>query len=159
MMPAVIGKLGFAVHKKEGDIKSPMGIYTIGTAFGRQPNPGTKMPYIQTTPNDYWVDDSNSPLYNTLQEAPVNGRWNSAETMYIKYYDYGFVINYNTTERTPYKGSAIFFHIWIGSSIGTTGCTATSEENLLTILKWLDPSKNPLIIQGTMSEVLNNFSE
>jgi len=27
------------------------------------------MPYRQTTSNDYWVDDVNSPLYNTWQEG------------------------------------------------------------------------------------------
>jgi L,D-peptidoglycan transpeptidase YkuD (ErfK/YbiS/YcfS/YnhG family) len=92
-------------------------------------------------------------LYNTWQQGPVNGRWTSAEQMYIPEYNYGFVINYNTAERVPAKGSAIFFHVWSGAGSGTAGCTAAAEENVIRTLKWLNPSKNPIIIEGPMSEV------
>ena len=109
-----IGRTGFAYNKVEGDGHSPIGIFSLGTAFGRYSNPGTAMNYRQSTTNDFWVDDVNSPLYNTWQKGPVNGRWNSAEKMYIPQYNYGFVINYNTAKRIPGKGSAIFFHVWSG---------------------------------------------
>jgi L,D-peptidoglycan transpeptidase YkuD (ErfK/YbiS/YcfS/YnhG family) len=150
-----IGKNGFTYNKVEGDGHSPIGIYTLGAAFGRYSNPGTSMDYRQSTPNDFWVDDVNSLLYNTWQEGPENGRWNSAENMYISPYNYAFVINYNTVKRMPGKGSAIFFHVWSGAGHGTEGCTATDQDNVISILKWLDPSKNPVIIEGPMSEVVN----
>ena len=150
-----IGKNGFAYNKVEGDGHSPIGIFTLGDAFGRYSNPGTLMNYRQSTPNDFWVDDVNSPLYNTWQEGPSNGRWNSAENMYIPQYNYAFVINYNTVKRMPDKGSAIFFHVWSGAGHGTGGCTATAENNVISILKWLNPSKNPIIVEGPMSEVVN----
>ncbi|WP_226038090.1 SH3 domain-containing protein [Aquibacillus saliphilus] len=60
-----IGKKGFAKNKVEGDQKSPRGKYTIGTAFGRQGNPGTKLPFRNITADDVWVDDPQSQLYNT----------------------------------------------------------------------------------------------
>lgn len=147
-----IGKDGFAKSKKEGDMKSPRGKYTLGTAFGRFPNPNTKMNYRNITDKDVWVDDSKSPYYNTWQQKPANGRWTSAEDMDIAPYDYGFVINYNTKERVPYKGSGIFFHV-VGESGYTAGCTATSKENVLKILKWLDPKKQPVIIQAPKNEL------
>ncbi|WP_416420375.1 SH3 domain-containing protein [Priestia aryabhattai] len=145
----VLGQKGFALAKKEGDMESPTGKYTIGTAFGRYANPGTKLPYRKITSNDVWVDDSKSSLYNTWQQKPANGRWTSAENMDIPAYDYGFVINYNES-RTPGKGSAIFFHV--GTNY-TAGCTATSKEQVVSILKWLNPEKNPVIIQSPVSEL------
>ena len=150
-----IGKYGFAkeTDMKEGGKRSPIGKYTIGTAFGRKANPGTKLNYRQITSDDVWVDDPKSKLYNTWQsKKKTKGQWNSAENMNISAYTYGFVINYNT-KRTPYKGSAIFFHI--GNSY-TLGCTATSEENVKKILKWLDPKKKPVIIQTPINE-LNKY--
>ena len=150
----VIGKNGMISNKHEGDYETPEGKYTITTAFGRYVNPGTKLPYRKITADDVWVDDSKSTLYNTWQSASKNnGRWNSAEKMNISLYNYGFVINYNVS-RTPGKGSAIFFHI-AGSSGYTAGCTATSKTNVISILKWLDPAKRPIIIQTPFNKVTN----
>lgn len=149
-----VGSKGFIYNKVEGDGHSPIGIFSLGTAFGRYANPGTSMTYRKSTTNDYWVDDSKSSLYNTWQKGPVSGRWNSAEKMYIPQYNYGFVINYNTAKRIPGKGSGIFFHVWSGAGHGTAGCTATSQTNVINTLKWLKPSKGPIIIEGPISEVL-----
>lgn len=148
-----IGKEGFAATMKEGAKKSPRGKYTIGTAFGRYQNPGTKLPYRQITNDDVWVDDSASTLYNTWQkESENNGHWSSAEKMNISAYNYGFVINYNTVERIPGAGSAIFFHV---ANDYTLGCTGTAQNNVINILKWLDPGKHPVIIQSPESEIGN----
>jgi len=149
-----VGNKGFIYNKVEGDGRSPVGIFSLGTAFGRYANPGTSMTYRRSNTNDFWVDDVKSSLYNTWQTGPVNGRWNSAEKMYIPQYNYGFVINYNTAKRVPGKGSGIFFHVWSGAGHGTAGCIATSQSNVINTLKWLKPSNNPVIIEGPMSEVL-----
>ncbi|GHI00772.1 SH3 domain-containing protein [Neobacillus kokaensis] len=150
-----IGKYGFATASsmREGGKRAPTGKYSIGTAFGRKGNPGTKLPFRKITTDDVWVDDPKSTLYNTWQSrTETQGEWKSAENMNISAYTYGFVINYNT-KRIPYKGSAIFFHIGSGY---TLGCTATSESNVVKILKWLDPKKNPVIIQTPIQE-LNKY--
>jgi len=148
----VIGKNGMISNKHEGDYETPEGKYTISTAFGRYSNPGTKLTYRKITSDSVWVDDSKSSLYNTWQSASQNnGRWNSAEKMNIPQYSYGFVINYNV-QKTPGKGSAIFFHI-AGTSGYTAGCTATSKTNVVSILKWIDPTKNPIIIQTPLNKI------
>ncbi|WP_088040801.1 SH3 domain-containing protein [Bacillus sp. EAC] len=148
----VIGKNGMISNKHEGDYETPEGKYTINTAFGRYSNPGTKLTYRKITSDSVWVDDSKSSLYNTWQLASQNnGRWNSAEKMNIPQYSYGFVINYNV-QKTPGKGSAIFFHI-AGASGFTAGCTATSKTNVVSILKWIDPTKNPIIIQTPLNKI------
>ena len=147
-----IGKNGFADNKREGDGKSPTGKYTIGDAFGYKGNPNTKLNFRKSTSNDVWVDDPKSKYYNTWQKKNRKGKdWNSAESMMHRLYEYGFVINYNTNQ-VPYKGSAIFMHT--GSSY-TVGCTATSQSNLISILKWIDPNKKPVIIQTPESRLGN----
>jgi len=146
-MTGVLGKNGMTDKMSEGSQASPTGKYTIGTAFGRAANPGTKLPYRKITNDDVWVDDPASSLYNTWQKASKNnGRWKSAEKMNIPEYDLGFVINYNTKNPVAGKGSAIFFHV-AGKYGYTAGCTATSKANVTTVLKWLNSDKNPVIIQ------------
>ena len=150
----VVGKEGMTDKMSESSKATPTGKYTIGTAFGRGSNPGTKLPYRKITSDDVWVDDPKSSLYNTWQKASKNnGRWKSAEKMNIAEYDLGFVINYNTNKSVAGKGSAIFFHV-AGKSGYTLGCTATSKGNVSNILKWLKPDKNPVIIQTPESELL-----
>lgn len=152
---AYIGKNGFADNKVEGDLKSPTGKYSIGHAFGYAGDPGTKLSFKHATSNDVWVDDSNSKYYNTWQSNDKGDKdWNSAESMTHELYKYGFVINYNTAQ-TPNKGSAIFMHVARPGSGYTTGCTATNQSDLLTIMRWIDPGKNPVIIQTPESGLSN----
>jgi len=88
---------------------------------------------------------------SSYYEGDPKERWNSFEKLRIPAYKYAVGINYNVTNIEPGKGSAISLHIWQGPNKGTSGCTAVSEENMLKILKWLDPNKKPIIIQGTQS--------
>ncbi|UVI28325.1 L,D-transpeptidase family protein [Paenibacillus spongiae] len=133
-----------ASEKREGDGKTPAGVYPFELAFGKYENPGTSMNYRQMDDEDVWVDDPSSPLYNTLQRLPSKGRWQSAEFMLLDndVYDYGSVIGYNTKERVPGAGSAIFMHISQGP---TAGCLGMSREAMLKVLLWLDPAKNPAV--------------
>lgn len=103
------------------------------------------MEYRQINTNCYWVDDSESPLYNQWAESDTV-TWNSAEHLsdYPLAYKYAVVINYNMNPIIPNKGSAIFLHCMTGSY--TAGCIAVPEIDMLYILKWLDSAKNPIII-------------
>lgn len=152
-IPGIIGKYGFAEpgQMEEGGLKSPQGLFNITQAFGRCANPGTKLPYHLITPDDIWVDNIKSPVYNTLQSLHLTGE--SSEKMSIPQYDYGFVINYNTVERIPGKGSAIFFHIDDHRSGYTAGCTAVSRNEIVKILKWLEPRQDPIMIQTVISRL------
>ncbi|RYM05812.1 hypothetical protein EWH99_05220 [Sporolactobacillus sp. THM7-7] len=141
--PGIIGQNGFREAISEGSKSSPIGLFTITQAFGRKPNPGTRMPYHRITADDVWVDNPRSPFYNTRQSMRRTGE--TSEKMDIPAYDYGFVIDYNREKRIPGKGSAIFFHIAAGPH--TLGCTAVSKPDMIEILKWLDPSKKPAIWQ------------
>jgi L,D-peptidoglycan transpeptidase YkuD (ErfK/YbiS/YcfS/YnhG family) len=149
-----IGEKGFAAidSKREGDGKSPSGIFPLGIAFGYDPSVVTRMPYREATEDDFWVDDVNSEDYNKW----VKGKPNAASWEKMKrdddQYKYGVVIEYNMHPIVKGKGSAIFLHVWKGGE-STLGCVAMSEEMILKILAWLDPAKKPLIIMGTESEL------
>ena len=156
-MSANIG-IGGMGKIKEGDNKSPSGIFSLGIAFGLAPIPeGAKYPYVRLTTEDYWVDDSRSADYNKwvhYHEGDPND-WQSAESLYQEKicYRHAVVINYNAA-REPGKGSAIFLHVWRSEEYPTQGCTAVSEENMGHILQWLDPREAPFIIQGTPEDII-----
>ncbi|GGE26293.1 hypothetical protein GCM10011391_00800 [Pullulanibacillus camelliae] len=154
-MPAVIGKKGITFAMQEGGMRSPAGIYTISQGFGTESPPeGIRLPYKQTSPHDYWVDDVTSEDYNrwVVYEGDPKARWHSFERLHIPLYKYAAVIDYNE-EAIPGKGSAIFLHIWPDPNGYTAGCTAVSEENLLRLLKWLTPEKHSVIIQGSNEQL------
>lgn len=154
---AYIGKKGFTDMKQEGDQKSPTGIYTISSGFGCLGNPGTKLHFYSTSLNDVWVDDPNSNFYNTWQQKDnPNKDWLSAEEMTHRLYKYGIIINYNI-EQISGKGSAIFIHT-ADSEVGfTNGCIAIKQTDLIKIMKWLNPNKNPVIIQAPKSTLTKYF--
>lgn len=136
-------------QKREGDNRSPAGIFAMGTAFGRSPSPYApgKWPYRRTDPLDRLVDDPQSPLYNTWQRAPADGgkaSWRSAEDLFG--YQLGLVVQHNT--RPPIKpgaGSAIFLHVTMGAA--TLGCTTMARKHLIQVLRWLRPPDRPLLVQ------------
>ena len=64
---AFIGKNGLTIKKKEGDGKTPKGIFKLGIAFGMHDIKIDKsMKYIKINKNLYWIDDVNSKYYNKL---------------------------------------------------------------------------------------------
>ncbi|HUN86292.1 MAG TPA: hypothetical protein VMU48_18075 [Terracidiphilus sp.] len=145
--------------KKEGDVKSPAGIFALGTAFGdaSEPLPGLKMPYLELTPSIECVDDPHSKYYSrVLDRNTVVPDWNSSEHMRDvgEAYRWGLVVGHNGgAEQTnahlpiPGGGSCVFLHIWSGPGHGTAGCTAMAQSNLETLLIWLDPKRHPLLVQ------------
>lgn len=134
---ARVGKNGITSSKREGDGKTPTGIYSFGQAFGVAGNPGTSRGWLQVNNNHYWVDDVNSPYYNKLVDASQTGiQWSSAEHLigYPTAYKYAIAVNYNTA-CTPGAGSAIFLHCSTGGS--TAGCISVSQSNMIRILQSL----------------------
>jgi L,D-peptidoglycan transpeptidase YkuD (ErfK/YbiS/YcfS/YnhG family) len=149
-----IGEKGFAAMdmKKEGDGKSPSGIFPLGIAFGYDPSVVTRMPYRQATDEDFWVDDVHSEDYNKwIKGMPNATSWEKMKREDDQY-KYGVVIEYNMHPIIKGKGSAIFLHVWKGGQ-STVGCVSMPEEMVLKILGWLDPAKKPLIIMGSESEL------
>ena len=151
--PVVIGRNGLANEgeKKEGDHKSPCGVFPLVSAFGysaMQDAQWIHLPYIQCTPSLKCVDDVSSSFYNKIvNEDAVKKDWNSAEDMLRKddLYKWGIVVGYNTSNIIPGAGSAIFMHVWRSANEGTEGCIAMEPQNIIRLLKWLEERKKPMV--------------
>src|SRR5260370_18579336 len=62
-------------------------------------------------------------------------------------YRWAILVDHNATPPTPGGGSCIFLHIWRGPGQGTVGCTAMPQEQIESLLSWLDPARKPLLVQ------------
>lgn len=139
--------------KKEGDLKAPAGIFSIGTAFGYADASEASFiqaPYTKAADTAICVDDMHSAHYNTLlNKDSVASDWNSFEYMHRKdnYYKWGLFVNHNAAPPVPGHGSCIFMHIWENDHTGTEGCTAMPEADMLKILHWIKSSSHPILVQ------------
>ncbi len=139
--------------KKEGDKKSPAGIFTIGTAFGyanKKDAAWIKNPYVPAFDTLICVDDMRSTNYNRLiDKDSAKTDYNSFEYMHRKddYYKWGLFINHNSGKVVAGDGSCIFMHIWKNDHEGTDGCTAMKEANILRILRWINAKDKPVLVQ------------
>jgi L,D-peptidoglycan transpeptidase YkuD (ErfK/YbiS/YcfS/YnhG family) len=143
--PADLGSLG--VGPPADDVfRTPEGTFPLGQAFGRQPNPGTKMPYFQATEADWWDEDVDSPTYNTHVHAEEIES-EDAENLYDSgpIYDYAVVIDHNPG-RIPGRSAGIFLHVADGDP--TWGCVAIGRDQMRSVLQWLDPAARPEINIG-----------
>ena len=142
----------------EMDMCTPTGIYSLSEAFGINSNPGSGLPYRVLDGSEYWVDDENSPYYNTMQFGEPNGRWSSAEhlsSMGRSYY-YSIVVDYNRWPVISGKSSAIFLHVDVG--VPTWGCIAVEESKMVKILNWISSSANPkIILDFSYDNIYNNY--
>lgn len=168
-MAAQIGWDGFQspmVTRIEGNGTTPSGSFGFGTFFGADPNPGGLAPYVYSPTTDpalstswCWNEDVTSSQYNSLQ--PCSNIPNLSNTNSFEYldtvpaYNYGVVIDFNTSNPVPGVGSGIFLHVTPGPT--TNGCVAISQSALVGILRWMNPAMHPVIVMGVTSEVLNGF--
>ncbi len=134
--PGQIGRNGLG-KEKEGDGKTPIGIFTFTSAFGILPNPGiTTMPYLQVDETHHWVDDPESRYYNQcVSTRDVEPDWNSTEHLYKYVGDYNYALSTSYNEEcVPYVGCAIFLHCPVGNFNPTSGCIAIPEKCMVETL-------------------------
>lgn len=165
-VPVVLGRSGMAwgsgLHpaqgrgpqKREGDGKSPAGVFAIPSAFGFADTMATKAPYQQLTAMTECVDDVTSLYYNSIvqRDRVSEPDWESSEKMRsIEEYRIGLLVAHN---QPPVRGdgSCIFMHVWRGESSSTAGCTAMDATPLEAIVAWLDPAAAPRLVQLPANE-------
>ncbi len=129
--------------KREGDGRSPAGVFEIGTVYGYElAREGVSLPYLQATPELRCVDDPKSRHYNRIVSTTNTASdWRSAEHMRRpdELYSTAIVIEHNTKTTKVGAGSCIFFHVWRGPDSGMAGCTAMPRDNLEPFARWLQP--------------------
>jgi len=169
--PIVVGKNGLgldplwelpssdASKKHEGDGKAPAGFFPLTTTFGNA-DVGSQLPFTKLDEFTECVDDTNSTFYNKIVNRMHVGNfdWKSSEKMFTvrPQYDLGVFVGYNSYPPVRGNGSCIFLHIWKDADTGTAGCTAMARENLERVVRWLDPAKNPYLVQMTREEYLSH---
>ena len=132
--------------KYEGDGKSPAGIFPISRSFGYGENV-LLLPYIKSSPSTICVDDVKSSFYNKIMDMPKE-KPESFEFMKREdeQYKIGAVVEYNAN-AVKGRGSCIFLHVQKEPDHPTSGCTSMRYSDLLKILQWLDPNKEPILVQ------------
>ncbi|UPU37364.1 M15 family metallopeptidase [Geomonas paludis] len=155
-VPVNLGRNGVAppFEKREGDGRTPAGIFPLRTAFGSPQGLPGSFPYRRVDTQDLWVDDPHSPDYN---------RWVwRGETRAASFeellrpdplYKYALVLDYNTDPVVRDLGSAIFIHVERGAGSATAGCVSLPETELVQLIGWLDPEQRPQVVIGSASAV------
>jgi L,D-peptidoglycan transpeptidase YkuD (ErfK/YbiS/YcfS/YnhG family) len=145
--------------KEEGDQRAPAGIFRLSSAFGYAPVDEArqiKLPYVALTSQSEAIDDPASRYYNQLVERSEISTpdWRSSEQMRRadNLYRWGIVVDHNTPP-VPGAGSCIFLHVWRGPESATNGCTAMAEHDLQSLIAWLDPQANPVLVQLPVEEL------
>ena len=151
---AHIGKNGLG-KEKEGDGKTPIGVFKFNKYFGIADDPGTKLPYIKLNDSLYWDGDSDSKYYNQMVNIETYQDFDKAQSEHLieedLAYQYAMNINYNE-EGIPKKGSAIFLHCYSNKPY-TGGCVALPELNMIEVIK--KASQNARIIIDYKENIYN----
>ncbi len=123
---------------KEGDKKTPEGVYTLSRPFGSQEDPGSQIGYTKLDERWYWIEDGNSIYYNQMVNIEeVVADWTEADHLIDagRSYRYAIAIDYNL-EQISGVGSAIFLHCTHDSA--TSGCIGIEEEYMIQILQSIE---------------------
>ncbi|MGA4797756.1 hypothetical protein ACPB9J_17825 [Streptomyces lavendulocolor] len=135
--PAHNALRGWTAHHRAGDLRSPIGVFPLGDAGGRLPDPGTRLPYDQS-------EEFNMPGTGFLGE-PLEGS-----------FDHVVAIDYNRLPGTSplnkvrplgaAKGGGVWIHVDHGGP--TRACVSLQRDDMRQLLLALDPAKHPVIVMG-----------
>jgi len=132
-----IGKNGLSIKKKEGDKKTPKGLFGIEHLYYRKDRidkPKTTLKCIKIKKNMGWCNDSNSlKKYNKLIKINKNLTHEKLKRNDQKY-DLLIPIKYNYKKPIFGKGSCIFIHLTKNYE-PTAGCIALNRKDFLIMLK------------------------
>lgn len=150
---AHVGAQGLTTAPNESLSATPIGSFTLTRAFGIAANPsGGRLPYTQVDHSYWWISQA-GPLYNTMQRCSSGCPFTLGDPNEnlgaIWQYTYAVVIDYNTANAGPVRqgaGSAFFLHVTDGGA--TAGCVSIPQNNLIDLLRWLDPAASPRILIG-----------
>jgi L,D-peptidoglycan transpeptidase YkuD (ErfK/YbiS/YcfS/YnhG family) len=147
--------------KREGDKRSPAGVFSLGKAYGYDPlwAARTKLDYVTVTPADLFIEDPSSEFYNKQirLDRPAATDWELSQQMEQTdpAHRLEVVVGHNTPSPVRGAGSAILLHIWRQNGKKfTTGCTAMADADMEIIMRWLDPAAQPLYVLLPRSEYL-----
>ncbi|WP_232794419.1 MULTISPECIES: L,D-transpeptidase family protein [Pseudofrankia] len=131
------GANGWTTGHREGDRRSPIGVFSLTAAGGKLPDPGTALPY------EY------QPRYFAAGSGDLDDPMSAA-------FNYVVAIDYNRVPGRPPSdparplgeraGGDIWLHV--DHKAPTKGCVSLPQDELESILRWLQPAGHPMIIMG-----------
>jgi L,D-peptidoglycan transpeptidase YkuD (ErfK/YbiS/YcfS/YnhG family) len=140
--------------KREGDTKSPAGVFELAGAYGyaAAPPAGATWPYRRLTVGWKCVDDPRNEAYNTMilpdgpvSEAPIGASWDGTRRDVI--FNMFVEVRQNAAPVLPSAGSCVLLHRWVNPVTPTQGCTSFSKDSVETVLAWLSPAAHPVLVQ------------
>ncbi|MCI4666617.1 MAG: hypothetical protein MRZ79_00545 [Bacteroidia bacterium] len=141
--------------KKEGDLKSPAGIFQLSNAFGYSKGESNfNWPYMQIIPSTMCIEDGDSRFYNRIiDEDTLVSDWRGTDHMLRKddLYEWGVFVEHNPNQVNG-SGSCIFLHVWRPGGSGTAGCTSMDKSEMKKLIQWLDSEAEVLLVQCPRSE-------
>ncbi|MDB3987660.1 L,D-transpeptidase family protein [Candidatus Pelagibacter sp.] len=143
-----IGKKGLTFKKREGDQKTPKGIFEIENLYYRKERikkPKTSLKCVEIKKDMGWCDDVKfEKKYNKLFK--INKKI-SHEKLKRKDHKYDLIIpiKYNFLKPIKGLGSCIFIHLTKNYK-PTAGCIALKEKDFLIMLKLIDKNTKITIL-------------
>ena len=132
-----IGQKGLTKNKKEGDKKTPKGIFGIENLYYRKDRtnkPSTLLRCVEITNEMGWCHDIRFPKrYNKLVKVEKKIRHEKLKRKDYKY-DLLIPIKYNFDKPISGLGSCIFIHLTKDYK-PTAGCIALKKKDFLIMLK------------------------
>ncbi|SEC32262.1 L,D-peptidoglycan transpeptidase YkuD, ErfK/YbiS/YcfS/YnhG family [Streptomyces sp. 2231.1] len=128
---------GWSAHHLSGDLRSPLGVYTLSDAGGLLADPGSRLPYHHS-------GGFHSPGTG-FEGEPLDGS-----------FDYVVAIDYNRRRGTspldwtrplgPARGGGVWLHVDHGGP--THGCVSVAKAHMKELLRTLDPHRHPVVVMG-----------
>lgn len=135
-----VGKNGLTNKKKEGDKKTPKGIFSLDKLYFRKDRikkPETSLKCLEINPDMGWCHDLHFPKkYNRLIIINNKIKYEKLKRQDHKY-DLLIAIKYNFKNPIIGLGSAIFIHLTKDYK-PTAGCIALSKKDFLIMLKLIN---------------------
>jgi L,D-peptidoglycan transpeptidase YkuD (ErfK/YbiS/YcfS/YnhG family) len=135
--PAHNALRGWSDRHRAGDLRSPIGVFTLTDAGGLLRDPGTRLPY------DHGVGFTATGT--GFEGEPLAGS-----------FDYVIAINYNRKPGTSPldwtrplgagRGGGIWLHVDHGGP--TQGCVSIARGHMRDLLRALDPARHPVVVMG-----------
>jgi L,D-peptidoglycan transpeptidase YkuD (ErfK/YbiS/YcfS/YnhG family) len=121
--------------KREGDKRTPAGIFRVAGPFGFEPN--TINGYTKLGPGrSFCVDDPTSLLYGRIVSKQLAAKVKSSEDMSkVPGLKRALMVDY-PARRGAKAGSCIFVHVWDGADKGTNARIGMPEERVAVLQKW-----------------------
>ncbi|WP_225320543.1 hypothetical protein [Streptomyces luteolifulvus] len=135
--PAHNAREGWTDDHHAGDLRSPIGVFTLTDAGGLLPDPGTELPYDRS--GGFTIGGTG------FAEEPLAGSFDHVVAI-----DYNRKPGTSPLDRTrplgAGRGGGIRLHIDHGGP--THGCVSLQRNHIRHLLRALDPDRHPVIVMG-----------